>query len=206
MSRRHIPVLLAVASLITAAFPLVAIAQGSADTAELEARCRANAPTTEEVEICVNVVRRYLTVPADASSAPSSGVTAGEADGVSFTVDGSHVVTLLDHEWDWPSDNQFVEPDPQNMFVTVLVRFEGLDEDGTDYGPGGFKVFDQAGFEYGIEFVGREPALGFGQVQPGQPVQGWITFEVPQATTALSLAYSDSLFFDGESARWELVR
>lgn len=125
---------------------------------------------------------------------------------MSFTVDGSHVVTLLDHDWGWASDNAFVEPDAGNMLVTVLVRFEGLEEDGTDYGPAGFKVFDQDGFEYGIEFVGREPALGFGEVRSGQSVQGWITFEVPETTSSLALAYSDTLFFNGESARWQLVR
>jgi hypothetical protein len=207
MSRRSIITsLLLMSSLVAVGWPLPGAAQGAGDTAELEARCRANAPTEEEVAICVNVVRRYLALPAGSSPAPSADTAGPTGDGASITVDGSHVVTLLDQEWDWPSDRQFVEPSPGNMFVTVLVRFEGLDEAGADYGPGGFKLFDQDGFEYGIEFIGREPSLGFGEVRPNQPVQGWVTFQVPETTTALSLAYSDTLFFDGEAGRWELGR
>lgn len=57
----------------------------------------------------------------------------------------------------------------------------------------GFSVRDDEGFEYAVvqgSSGSREPELLFGNLNEGQMVQGWVTFEAPGDTAHLDLVYT----------------
>ncbi len=83
---------------------------------------------------------------------------------------------------------------------TFLVRFsypvpQSPDPFGVSagyYNAIGFSVRDDQGFEYAViqgSSQSREPELLFGNLNEGQDVQGWVTFEAPAETAYLDLVY-----------------
>ena len=71
-----------------------------------------------------------------------------------------------------------------------LVKITGLDDTGLPYNLREFSLRDDQDFEYdALPSGGQEPRLEFGDLLPNQSVRGWLTFEVPHATTYVDLTY-----------------
>jgi uncharacterized protein DUF4352 len=87
------------------------------------------------------------------------------------------------------------KPDAGNKWVAALVEIEGINPDGATYNPFYFKVRDAEGFEFTFSAFGKEPMLQSGnELQPGKKVRGWVTFEIPIASTGLVLIYAPGIF------------
>lgn len=112
-------------------------------------------------------------------------------------------ITVAEVDWDPSSSNSFFEPAPGNRYVSVLVRYEAL-EDGASYNPFYWSANDEDGFSYSYSiFSPREPNLSSGDLREGRKTQGWITFEVPQDVDWLEV--QESQFF-GEDLYWTVER
>jgi hypothetical protein len=89
----------------------------------------------------------------------------------------------------------FLKPDDGMKWVSALVEIEGINPDGATYNPFYFTVRDGEGFEYDVSIFGKEPSLqSSNELQPGQKVKGWVTFEVPTDAKGLTLIYSAGPF------------
>jgi hypothetical protein len=75
-----------------------------------------------------------------------------------------------------------------------LVDITGLDAETFHYNLRDFRLIDDEGFQYEPLYSGGwEPRLEFGDLAPGQHVQGWLTFEGPANPSAVELQYAPNL-------------
>lgn len=86
------------------------------------------------------------------------------------------LMTIVQAETWSPAPDDLWQPDPDNVFVTVLVRIEALGD--VAYNPFYFDLRDTDGFEH-PHTIGRDPSLSSGDLAAGDIVQGWLTFELP---------------------------
>lgn len=71
-----------------------------------------------------------------------------------------------------------------------LVEITGLDAEVLPYNLREFSLLDDQNFEYQpLPDGGQEPRLEFGDLLPERSVRGWLTFEVPHATSYVELQY-----------------
>jgi hypothetical protein len=83
-----------------------------------------------------------------------------------------------------------MHPDAGVDWVVALVEIEGINPTGTSYNKTYLTVRDEHGATYSSILNWKYPALGASlDLKPGQRVEGWALFEVPDTAKALTLIY-----------------
>lgn len=123
--------------------------------------------------------------------------------GVAVRVPGNdfaaaQLMTVVQAETWSPAPDGLWQPDPGNVFVTVLVRIEALGD--VSYNPFYFDLRDGDGFEY-THTIGRDPSLSSGDLAAGDIVQGWLTFELPAGSEDGTTLVYDRAFAPGATFR-----
>lgn len=105
-------------------------------------------------------------------------------------------LTLLKADWRPDLSDSFFKPAQGNKYVSVLVRYEALD-DGANFNIIHWNAFDRDGTEYDASVLGQiKPDLKVGQLAAGEKVQGWVTFEVPDDVSQLEILETQPLLTD----------
>jgi hypothetical protein len=97
-------------------------------------------------------------------------------------------VKVLKIERGWKSDNQFTKPKDGNEFLTMDVRIDNSTSGQLDMNPARFKVVTEDGARWDRQSA-RDPYLRLGDVIPGTPMRGWLTFEVPKQLGVIQLLW-----------------
>lgn len=102
----------------------------------------------------------------------------------------SATVTVVSVDLDYKSSDQFTQPKAGNRFVAVEILYENTGADKVSYNPFDWKLSDSSGFSYEHGYSGKGPELNSGDLAAGEKARGFITYEVPQGATGLSLKLS----------------
>jgi hypothetical protein len=103
-------------------------------------------------------------------------------------------VTVYGVQDPWSSSNQFETPKTGNRYVRVDVQVRNTKSSQQTWSSlAGFKVLDSANRSYTEAIVTDQPGPPEGQVAGGQAVRGFVTFEVPTATTGLVMLIQGSI-------------
>ena len=123
-------------------------------------------------------------VPVDpastASSAPPANPPLREVTdtGVGDATAGGLILRVAGGERGWAPDAGVAPPRPGNEYLAIDVVIDTLADSAQTFNQTEFRVVDVDGRRY-TPVAGRLPPLGTGQIRPGQPARGWLTFEVP---------------------------
>jgi Domain of unknown function (DUF4352) len=98
-------------------------------------------------------------------------------------------VTVVSADLNARSTNQFIQPKAGNRFVVVQVLYENSGSDKVSYNPFDWTLSDSSGFSYTETYSGVDQALHSGDLDTGEKARGYISYEVPQSATGLSLKY-----------------
>lgn len=135
-----------------------------------------------------------------ATQAPSPTVAPGGSVGSKIQIGDFQYVTLVEAEWSESGYSEFFAPEDGNVIYAFLLEFEGIDPSGSSYNPFYFDLIAD-GFEFNYSAVGKEPALGSGDLQPGRTIRGWMSFEAP-LTEQVVLKYEPVLGLEGDTVEW----
>jgi hypothetical protein len=127
-----------------------------------------------------------------ASSEPSPPSSYGVGDRIKIGDEEFFAVSEVDLA---VPGTEFIGPAAGQKWIAALAEIEGINPDGASYNPFFFKVRDEQGFEYNYNAFGKEPQLqSSNDLQPGQTIKGWVTFEVPDTAQTFTLVYT--VFFN----------
>lgn len=133
-----------------------------------------------------------FSAPQEAISYPEVQV---EEKSVSF--DGV-LYTLLEVNSDYVSTGKYATPKPGYHFITVKLRYQNQSE--TEIEASSLlmmSVTDENGTEYPITItVSDLPQTLDGVIAPGDCLEGYAAFEIPQKTVHLTLSIQPNLFAD----------
>lgn len=101
------------------------------------------------------------------------------------------IVKITTIEDDVSSDNQFVKPKEGNRFIAIQILFDNTNGNGNiTANPLFFKLKDIEGNEYNAELMSaKEPALGSSEVEAGDILKGWVTFQVSSSLDIETLKF-----------------
>lgn len=106
---------------------------------------------------------------------------------------GDYVIKVEGMEDPYNESNEFLQPDAGNRYVTVEVLYENpTDDKNIDYNSWDWTLFDSDGYNYDPSFVGKDPDLSSGTLNPGGTVRGWVTFEVRSESTNFKIQFTPS--------------
>lgn len=88
-----------------------------------------------------------------------------------------------------PETDIYDRPKEGNKYYAVEVTVENKGSDVISYNVIYFKLQDSEGYTYDYTGSYKEPWLGYGDLQPGRKVRGWITFEIPKNSSNLELIF-----------------
>ncbi|MFZ5391988.1 MAG: DUF4352 domain-containing protein [Patescibacteria group bacterium] len=89
------------------------------------------------------------------------------------------------------SDNNKISPQAENRLISLKVYLENISEEEIDYNEDDLTLVDNVtGIAYKPTTNVIDPSLSGGTLQPGETVEGYVTFEVPKDATDLSLQYA----------------
>jgi hypothetical protein len=172
------------------------VAQAPPDLATLETMCGANAADEDAERLCLYVVREIIlraqggepeTTDAQPSAEPEPVVYGlGEAqERAGMTIKPVKV------DWNVPPVTSLDRPRKGTKYVGVLlqVRHEPGEKE-MSFDEWDWAVRDRNGFSYDELIVGQaRPALSYSDIEPGQTVRGWLTFQVPRKTRWLEVRH-----------------
>jgi hypothetical protein len=127
-------------------------------------------------------------VRADPTATPKPVPTATPrtaSDSLSFN---GLTLKVMKIERGWKSDNQFIKPKAGREYVTIDVRIDNDTSEQQDMNPARFKVVTEDGVRWDSSSA-RDPYLKLGDVIPGTPMRGWLTFEVPRNLGVIQLLW-----------------
>jgi hypothetical protein len=135
----------------------------------------------------------YLAATADGDTAEGAEVLLGESEnavlGTSLSRNDVRV-SVEQVDWKPKPENRLFRPGKGNKFVSVLIRYEALEENAS-YDRFYWTACDKDGFAYDHSLLdAKEPRLLSGQLREGRVTQGWITFEVPKNVNWLEVQES----------------
>ncbi len=85
--------------------------------------------------------------------------------------------------------NEFIKPKAGDRFVVVQVLYENTGSDTVAYNPFDWKLIDSSGFSYNSTYAGVDQELHSGDLSSGEKARGYISYEVPQSATGLTLKF-----------------
>ncbi len=88
--------------------------------------------------------------------------------------------------------NEFIKPKAGNRFVVVQVLYENTGTDTVSYNPFDWKLTDSSGFSYNSTYAGVDQELHSGDLASGKKARGYISYEVPQSASSLTLKFQNS--------------
>ena len=116
---------------------------------------------------------------------------------------GAYSITLANVETA-TSYGEFMTATSGNKYISVELVIQSSAATGVNVNPFYVTLKDSSGYEYTTALLGKEPTLKSQNDLPaGELVRGWITFEVPEASSGFTLTY-DPLSFDGIKIRFDL--
>lgn len=146
-------------------------------------------------------------VPVDPASSASSASSAQPANpplrevvdaGTGDASAGGLILRVAGGQRGWAPDAGAAPPRPGTEYLTLDVVIDTTAGGAQTFNQTEFRVVDVDGRRY-APISGRLPPLGTGQVRPGQPARGWLTFEVPIGMPLDSLLW-DPPFADSVTA------
>lgn len=130
----------------------------------------------------------------DSSSDSESSEEPGINDKVKLD---DYVVMVADIEDPYVETNEFLQPDEGNRYVAVEVVYENqTDDESLDYNVYDWTLYDSEGYSYDPSFAAKDPDLGSGNVNAGDKVRGWITFEVGEDAEDFKIQFAPSWISD----------
>ena len=95
-------------------------------------------------------------------------------------------------------DNEYDRPEAGSKYFAVEVTIENKGSEVKPYNIIDFKLQDGDGYTYDSTTadVMKQPWFGYGDLQPGRKIRGWITFEIPKTASKLELIYQPGTVFD----------
>jgi bacterioferritin-associated ferredoxin len=113
-------------------------------------------------------------------------------------------VTVNSVDLAFVSPNRYSQPDAGKHFIVVDLTIEAIGTERVNYNPLDFEVADADSYRYRREgVVGADPALSYGDLNPGEKIRGLVPFQIPDTATGLQLLYAPSL--GRVIARWDLT-
>jgi hypothetical protein len=88
-----------------------------------------------------------------------------------------------------PETDIYDRPKEGNKYYAVEVTVENKGSDVISYNVIYFKLQDSEGYTYDYTGAYKKPWFGYGDLQPGRKVRGWITFEIPKNSSNLELIF-----------------
>lgn len=106
---------------------------------------------------------------------------------------GDYVVQVASIEDPYVSTNEFYQPEEGFRYISVDVIYDNPSSSDTlDYNPYDWKLYDSDGYSYSHNWIGKEPMLSSGTLNPGGTARGWLTFEVPTTAANFKLQFTPS--------------
>jgi hypothetical protein len=134
--------------------------------------------------------------PAVAVRPPARSLSGGV--GATLALDAARI-TVVSVDGDAVADGHLVQPRPGNRFVVVEVAVENTGGEPISTFLG-WRLTDAAGDAWNEALAVREPSFPGGDVAPGESVQGFLTYEVSQGASGLTL----SVKLDDDTATFAL--
>ncbi len=106
------------------------------------------------------------------------------------TLKGKTITILSAAEY--KQENQYIKPKEGNKYYTVEVLIKNDSDEAMSYNTLNFTLQDNNKYTYTTAFMGKEPALNSGDLQPSREVRGFVTFEVPKTAENFELLYDAS--------------
>ena len=150
---------------------LIALAAlvGSTDKTKQEGGVTSNQPTQDSTDTAEQAEPELTVLSQDEPYDDILTSSSGESWGVT--------VTVPDVQAGWRSDNQFMTP-TEGRFVTVLARVKNGGPDVLSVNPFDFRLEDEDGVSYQPSNE-RDPSFDVRDLNPGDQLSGWLTFDVP---------------------------
>jgi len=116
---------------------------------------------------------------------------------------GAYTLSLANVETAY-SYGDFRSAKAGNKFIAVELVFQSSTSTGVNVNPFFATIKEPAGYEYSPVLFGKDPSLKSQNNLPsGELVRGWVTFEVPEASSGFILTYSP-FSFEGIKIRFDL--
>jgi hypothetical protein len=111
-------------------------------------------------------------------------------------------VSVASFDPNFTNPNGFITPKTGNKFVVIEVQYENTGSNSIFHSSIATAT-DASGFNYGPDpsWRGRDPALQSGDLNPGEKVRGFITYEVPVSAIFVKV----ELFVGGDTATFSLL-
>jgi Domain of unknown function (DUF4352) len=98
-------------------------------------------------------------------------------------------VTVVTADLNAKPGNQFIQPKAGDRFVVVQVLYENTGSESISYNPFDWKLSDASGFSYSTAYPGVAQELQSGSLSSGEKARGYISYEVPQSASGLSMKF-----------------
>ncbi len=119
-------------------------------------------------------------------------------------IQGGYIVTLANVETA-QQYGDFSQAQPGNKFISAELLIESAAATGVNVNPFYVSIKDANGYVYSMTVFGKDPALQSQNDMPiGEKNRGWVTFEVPESATGLTLIYEPISFTDTVRIRFDI--
>lgn len=107
---------------------------------------------------------------------------------------GDYIITVNGTENPYIESKTYSQPDSGNKYIAVEVTYENETKDSISYNVYDWLLSDSDGYTYDQAWGSKEPNLSSGDLNPGEKVRGWVTFEVPETSTQYSIKFTPSIW------------
>ena len=144
--------------------------------------------------------------PSEPQGAAVVGAGRAQKHAVGQTAQSTDYAITLRNVKECPVEPAF-KPKQGYIKLGVEVEIEGTGKREVPVNPFYATITDSNGYPYNCTFGGCEPPLENVRIRNGEGAKGWITFEIPQQATGLTLEYSPFVIGTGkQTVRFELKR
>lgn len=96
---------------------------------------------------------------------------------------------LVNEVRDYESTNGLIQPRPGCRFLVLDVTLTNQSEETVSHSDLDFQLQDDKYRSYNVGLTDLEPSLGYGTLQPGESVRGFLSFELPEGARPSTLVY-----------------
>ena len=107
---------------------------------------------------------------------------------------GDYIITVNKAENPYVESSIYSQPDSGNKYVAVEVTYENETNDSISYNVYDWLLSDSDGYTYDQAWGSKEPDLSSGDLNPGEKVRGWVTFEVPDTSDQYSIKFTPNIW------------
>jgi hypothetical protein len=173
--------------------PAITKAAEKTDRAQVETAAPVDAAT--EAPPAAEATEAVPALEPSPTPQPTPTATSGIAKVGDTVVQGGYIITLLNVEKSEKGYQSYGAPGEGKVLVAVEIVIESGADEGVHVNPFYCSLKDSDGYEYGVYFFGKDPALqSTNDLPKGEKSRGWVTFEVVKTATGLVFIYAPITF------------